>query len=201
MGPKTGIKSRGKGGCGVLEAFIVLFVFVIFIMNYSWIKTAISGVSIFVGENSQGFADGLASVDTKKIQEYENLLKEAKHLSSTLSEAHQDKPVIIKESLPAVAAAAVSNSLASTDSSSSNLRGVKSDLIIGMAQNTDPKNLAVFCKSIREVNKDTEVILFINAPIPALHTKIANDNRIILKGYYSLVFSTHSLTHSLTNQN
>lgn len=56
------------------------------------------------------------------------------------------------------------------------------DLVIGMAQNTDPKNIAVFCKSLRQVSS-ADVILFINEPIPDRHKAIAEANKITLMGF------------------
>ncbi len=146
--------------------------------------------------------DLFSLIDVKKIREYESLLHEAKHLAATAINKpfHQQViPVeVSKETIPTTTTMSVN--LPGSDLLNNNLRGIKTDLIIGMAQNTDPKNLAVFCKSIREVNKDVEVILFVNTPIPALHTKIATNNRIILKGLYLFTLLppdilTHSLTH------
>jgi hypothetical protein len=50
---------------------------------------------------------------------------------------------------------------------------VLKDIVIGMAQDTDPRNLAVFCASLREQKQDIELVLFINTPIPATHKTIA----------------------------
>ena len=49
------------------------------------------------------------------------------------------------------------------------------DIVIGMAQDTDPKNLAVFCTSFREhAHPDSaHAVLFVNAPVPARHREIA----------------------------
>lgn len=47
------------------------------------------------------------------------------------------------------------------------------DIVIGMAQDTDPRNLAVFCASLREVKPDIELVLFINTPIPASHKEVS----------------------------
>ena len=153
--------------------------------------------------------DLLSLIDVKKIREYESLLHEAKHLAATtINKPFNQQDITVelsKETLSTTTTTSVN--LPDSDLLNNNLRGIKTDLIIGMAQNTDPKNLAVFCKSIREVNKDVEVILFVNTPIPALHTKIANDNRIILKGLFLftlllpniLLFLTHSLNYLLTH--
>ena len=81
--------------------------------------------------------------------------------------------------------------VARASSSSSSSRGVvkanssssgRPDLVLGMAQNTDPKNIAVFCKSLRQVSS-AEAILFINEPIPDRHKEIAQQNGVTLRGF------------------
>ena len=51
----------------------------------------------------------------------------------------------------------------------------KMDIVIGMAQDTDPKNLAVFCSSFREHSKPdaADAVLFVNVPVPDRHRDIA----------------------------
>lgn len=61
----------------------------------------------------------------------------------------------------------------------------KRDVIIGMAHDIDPKNLAVFCGSVRDKEvqprKDiVEVIIFANQPVPALYTQIARKYDVTL---------------------
>eukprot|EP01031_Cornospumella_fuschlensis_P048233 gene48233-59072_t len=41
------------------------------------------------------------------------------------------------------------------------------DAVMGMAQDTDPKNLAVYLKSLRRVAPSCSIILFVNAPVPS----------------------------------
>lgn len=49
------------------------------------------------------------------------------------------------------------------------------DIVIGMAQDTDPKNLAVFCSSLRKYSSpaSVRVVLFVNTPEPVRHREIA----------------------------
>lgn len=56
------------------------------------------------------------------------------------------------------------------------------DIVIGMAQDTDAKNLAVFCTSLRKVSA-AEVYIFVNAPIPTRHQEIADNNKINLVSF------------------
>jgi len=56
------------------------------------------------------------------------------------------------------------------------------DLMLGMAQDTDPKNLIVFCASLRAVT-EADAVIFINTPIPQQHTEIASKYRITLKAF------------------
>ena len=58
----------------------------------------------------------------------------------------------------------------------------KKNLILGMAQDTDPKNLIVFCATLREVSQ-ADVVIFVNEPIPALHFEIAEKYRINLEPF------------------
>lgn len=64
-------------------------------------------------------------------------------------------------------------------------RAWKKDVIIGMAHEIDPKNLAVFCGSVRDKEvcpdaKKTEVIIFAKEPVPALYKTIAQKYDITL---------------------
>ena len=51
----------------------------------------------------------------------------------------------------------------------------KKDIIIGIGQDLDPKNFAVFSKSLREVSDEvsTDVIIFMNKPVDIVNKKIA----------------------------
>eukprot|EP01038_Epipyxis_sp_PR26KG_P008082 gene8082-10949_t len=77
-----------------------------------------------------------------------------------------------------------------TSDSSTNLKVPKAivgltsamDLVIGLAQDIDSKNLAVFCQSLRSVTK-AEAVIFINLPIPPKHEEIALESKIKLIGY------------------
>lgn len=59
------------------------------------------------------------------------------------------------------------------------------NLVIGMAQDTDPKNLVVFCASLREHAEvgQTDIILFVNVPIQSSSIAIANKYRVQLFGF------------------
>ena len=58
----------------------------------------------------------------------------------------------------------------------------KKDIVIGMAQDTDPKNLAVFCSSFREHSKPAaaDAVLFVNVPVPDRHRDIAKQAAVQL---------------------
>lgn len=51
----------------------------------------------------------------------------------------------------------------------------KKDVVIGIGQDLDPKNFAVFSKSLREISdkRSTDVIIFMNKPIDSTNKKIA----------------------------
>ena len=53
------------------------------------------------------------------------------------------------------------------------------DVVIGMAQDTDAKNLVVFCASLRKVSS-ADVVIFVNTPIPPRHQEIADKNKVKL---------------------
>jgi hypothetical protein len=57
------------------------------------------------------------------------------------------------------------------------------DIVIGMAQDTDPKNLAVFCSSLRKYSSSASVrvVLFVNKPVPDRHIEIAKATDVRIK--------------------
>ena len=68
------------------------------------------------------------------------------------------------------------------------------DLVVGMAQDTDPKNLAVFCGSLRQQNTIADVVLFINTPIAAQIKEITQKYKII-----TVPFNLQRLTTDVLN--
>lgn len=58
--------------------------------------------------------------------------------------------------------------------------GIVTDIVIGMAQDTDPKNLAVFCSSLRKYSSpaSVRVVLFVNTPVPDKHREIAKASNV-----------------------
>jgi hypothetical protein len=75
---------------------------------------------------------------------------------------------------------ALSNGAGSSSSSSSSSGSIegssgsgKTDIVVGMAQDTDPKNLVVFCNSLRKVAPNAEALIFVNSPVPDRHQEIA----------------------------
>lgn len=53
------------------------------------------------------------------------------------------------------------------------------DLVIGMAMDTDSKNFAVFCGSLRSVSP-ADIVIFVNIPTPKNHKDIANKYNVKL---------------------
>eukprot|EP01041_Mallomonas_annulata_P000697 gene697-1336_t len=60
--------------------------------------------------------------------------------------------------------------------------GIKKDIVVGMAQDTDPKNFAVFCGSLRKVST-ADVIIFVNVPVSDRLTEIATKHSIRIIGF------------------
>ena len=56
------------------------------------------------------------------------------------------------------------------------------NLVIGMAQDVDSKNFAVFCKSLRKVSS-SYVLIFVNNPIPEKHIDIAKKSDVNIEGF------------------
>lgn len=56
---------------------------------------------------------------------------------------------------------------------------VLKDLVLGMAQDTDPKNFVVFASSLRKVST-ADIIIFVNTPTPQRHDEIATAKNIKL---------------------
>ena len=68
-----------------------------------------------------------------------------------------------------------SSSESSSEHSSEHSLEHSLDIVIGMAQDTDPKNLVTFCSSLREHSSviKSKVVLFINTPIQERSREIA----------------------------
>jgi len=81
---------------------------------------------------------------------------------------------------PAVTPAAGANIAA--DTAARKTATGDSALVLGMAQDTDPKNLIVFCASLRSVT-EADAVIFVNTPIPSQHREIASKYRITLKPF------------------
>jgi hypothetical protein len=75
------------------------------------------------------------------------------------------------------------------------------NIAIGMAQDTDPKNLVTFCSSLRKHSSsaDSEVVLFINTPVPERSRDIANRYNILLIEFTTSAFSLSSNESFLTD--
>jgi len=69
------------------------------------------------------------------------------------------------------------------DSSSIGAKNDLLDLILGIAQDTDPKNFAVFCKSLRRWSQFAEAIIFVNSPVPVRHKDIASKTNVKIVEY------------------
>ena len=68
------------------------------------------------------------------------------------------------------------------------------NIAIGMAQDTDPKNLVTFCASLRKYSSaaDSEVVLFINTPVPARSRDIAKKYEILLIEFTTSAFTLNA---------
>ena len=108
------------------------------------------------------------------------------------SEENGDKETP-KERIASSASASSSSSSASTSSGGKNNNNKKNnkkkDIVIGMAQDTDPKNLAVFYSSLRAVS-EADVVIFVNEPIPAIHKELAMKNKVKLVPFDLSTLST-----------
>ena len=89
------------------------------------------------------------------------------------------------------------NSIVAFKETKTDHAGTKSllkDLVVGMAQDTDPRNLVVFCSSLREQNKEADVVIFINTPIAAQLKEITSKFNII-----TVPFNLQRLTTDVAN--
>jgi hypothetical protein len=59
----------------------------------------------------------------------------------------------------------------------------KRDVVVGIAQDTDPKNLAVFCASLREVSPQSDLVLFMNTPISGKNLELIKQYDVTLVEY------------------
>jgi hypothetical protein len=140
-----------------------------------------------------------ASIDKMKMKEYKDVINKAKDLTDRYNKLmnNNNNNAIVKTNIDKPSS--ISNNINTNPTNSlqinnkynnnkdnnniitNNLRSVNQrNLILGIAQNTDPKNYAVFCKSLRKVsnNDETEVIIFINSPVPNLLRDLSIKNNI-----------------------
>lgn len=75
--------------------------------------------------------------------------------------------------------------------SSDEKRPYGSNIVIGMAQDTDPMNLVTFCSSLRKHSSaaDSDVVLFINTPVPQRSREIAKKFDVILIEFATAAFA------------
>lgn len=132
-----------------------------------------------------------------ELQErYENLTSQWKFdkisdISTAILDSPQDPSKnaveinegVLKKVTSSESTTSLPNSYPLSTSSLSSSTGDFRDLVIGMAHNTDPKNLAVFCASFREVNQDAKIVLFINKPVAPRSREIAEKYHVELKEY------------------
>lgn len=52
------------------------------------------------------------------------------------------------------------------------------NVVLGLAENIDPKYIAIFCGSLRRVSQNIEVVLLINHDISALHKTVLDEHRV-----------------------
>ncbi|KAJ1422539.1 hypothetical protein B484DRAFT_452314 [Ochromonadaceae sp. CCMP2298] len=170
MKPGARRKSSSVGTLTLFAVGIAMLVVIIVVFNYK------NDVGVTTNERKNA-----------AMQDYKQLLGRAKQLQAKykdLTGASQlpdelsiaaavevvPTPVTLQRNASAGSLSPVGPSAASTD------------LVLGMAQDTDPKNFAVFCKSLRSVST-ASVIVFVNTPIPQQHQLIAKEQDITLVGF------------------
>lgn len=77
---------------------------------------------------------------------------------------------------------------------------ILTNIVIGMAQDTDPKNLVTFCSSLRKHSSaaDSEVVLFINTPVPVRSREIAKRYDVLLIEFTTSEFALKAGKNFLT---
>lgn len=101
------------------------------------LAVALFGLAIFYNASQQSTSAEITTAST--INEYNSMLAEASAVIHQLREITVNKtvlPVSIRSPMHSTAAVSAKKS---------------TDLILGMAQEIDPKNLAVFCGSLRRL--------------------------------------------------
>ena len=139
----------------LLLANLALFALILFLLNSSALTTT--------GEEQQNGKDLVAlkpatrstalalTVEKKRQQPKEHTLLRA---DNSAAES--------KLSIPSLS----SSSSSSFSSIESPIMVTTTDLILGMARNTDPKNFVVFCASLRETaNSKANVVIWVNSPV------------------------------------
>ena len=192
----TESKSRSKstsssGFCG--STVCLLVVAIVIMIGYSWYMLGKSS-------NLVNFIKAEASVEQKNFQE---LLDKAhalalryRNLTGKLPEEHHEVIQSISSSKnlrrPDIAqiktdGSKINKQVSGAIPTVTTVAGLtaegKKDIMIGIAQEMDPKNFAVFCISFREVSPKADLVIFVNSPISDKITKIATENDVTLLEY------------------
>ena len=157
----------------LLLANLALFALILFLLNSSALTTT--------GEEQQNGKDLVAlkpatrstalalTVEKKRQQPKEHTLLRA---DNSAAES--------KLSIPSLS----SSSSSSFSSIESPIMVTTTDLILGMARNTDPKNFVVFCASLRETaNSKANVVIWVNSPVNKRIREIASKFSVNLIEY------------------
>ena len=188
LGQQSNSSNYGSWWVGCLFLGIMLVTFSAIALKKRWDREG--GVSVIGNSLTEPHISG-------KIAQYEDILRRAqaltlryKNLTGTdyfgspvkaaiLSTSTTLPPIITATNPPTVITKGEAGGGGTSMIQVDNDLIKKKDIVIGMAQDTDPKNLAVFCTSLRKVSS-ADIILFVNAPIPSRHKQIAETNNVKL---------------------
>jgi len=191
MGTKRSKKSQSFSPSILLAfIFLILLLLVIAILKFGTVPS-IFGDQVF----------GRNGMDTKQevlLKRYEAVVERARSLSlryrNVTGVAHPLESDLMRESSndrslgnrsnspPGIQSIVIGNHLnvqSSKDPTSATGNFALKDLVLGMAQDTDPKNFVVFASSLRK-NSNADIVVFVNNPAPPRHREIASENNIKL---------------------
>ena len=174
---ETGKKSRAQQTdfCGtrkLLLANLTLFALILFLLNSSALTTT--------RKERQNGKDLVAlKPATGSTASASTLLAEEKRQQS------KEQTLLRAVNIAAESKLSLSSSSSSSSSSiESPMKVTTTDLILGMARNTDPKNFVVFCASLRETaNSKAHVVIWVNSPVNKRIWEIASKFSINLIEY------------------
>ena len=176
------LSSKRGGGYDLVYCLIFLVVFyVLTSINYTGsatTSTSAAGIDANIEKSLEGV-----------IERGQYYIRKYRHLSHPLHQPNVDTGLTVSSSNSNRNPSPHTNTNSNVNSNvngnvNSNVNSnVKGDIVIGIGQDLDPKNFAVFCKSLRVVSPAATIVVFMNQPVNDRNSEIAVNNDVDIIEY------------------